>query len=307
MREETRVAARALLVTNFGSPEITNGPNTQAQADTSSGREQLLTEAMEACASCSVDVWSFDTWSDRIIRALWPAYRLFLVAREAGDAAIAALIAHPAFAGRKRAPRKNNPALLAVLLALKPKCKEDNKRASDYAAVLIQFGAEGIKADDFVEAMAATTLADCISKVRKARQSTRAAKVESSTCTAQQNEAADKAVFGHDGPAETSELALETREPDLAPSPAFHDTTVVPSARDRDVVVCTDGRRTQVGIEIRLLGVFGEPARVLPIRDVDVKAVLTALMAEPDARGPDVLRRLASAFDRDNPEPEAAA
>lgn len=128
----------------------------------------IRTEA--AISKCAQAESSFFNQLDQTGQALAPAFELLTLLLIGGDPAIDAVIRHPEFPARERAPQRRNLALIAVLLRARPRTKEQRKWCSDWATVLIEAAHLGIPVEGFAEWTAGVTLKHCKNEVRKRRR-----------------------------------------------------------------------------------------------------------------------------------------
>lgn len=87
-----------------------------------------------------------------------------------GDAVVDAAISHPDFPARERAPRRNNFALIAVLLAVRPQTAHQNKSCSDWANLLQEALLAGVLAKDFADWSSGISIKECKMEARKRRR-----------------------------------------------------------------------------------------------------------------------------------------
>jgi len=115
----------------------------------------------------------FVGWYDKI-RALTPAYPVYTLVLEGGEPAVKAVLSHPVFAGRQRAPSKNKQALLAVYLSAKPTTGEQRKLCSDWACILEWAADENVAVAEFAEWASRVKLKAAKAYVREKRRAARA-------------------------------------------------------------------------------------------------------------------------------------
>jgi len=152
------------------SPEVKIDNEGQATQLGLSEDSFSLTARIDAAISKCAEVGpSFFGSLNQSGQALAPAYAVMLLMKQGGDAIIDAAIQHPEFPVRQRAPGKDNLALIAVLLAAKPKNKQQRTWCYEWAIALIEAAHIGIAADDFPGWITGVTLKECKAKVRKRR------------------------------------------------------------------------------------------------------------------------------------------
>lgn len=141
-------------------------PETSFQVD-----GQLLDHNLSAAiAECSRSKPSFFTGLNQTVQALVPAYSLMKLMLLGGEAAVDQVLSHPEFSKRKRAPRRSNPALIAILLAATPETERERKWCSDWANLLIAAEYHDVHPGNFVGWASGITLSECKASVRRRNQ-----------------------------------------------------------------------------------------------------------------------------------------
>jgi hypothetical protein len=170
----------------FGRSEITKGqelerskfrPDVPTQdpqqfhrdVATSEQPADTLHTAIEACERTDGSAF-FQAQQDQLVRALNAPYTLYEIMLTEGNTAVETVVRQPYFATRKRGPRKDNLALLAILLALKPTTESHRKLCSAWAAILIWAADHEVPASDFKREASQVTLGTCRDHLREKRR-----------------------------------------------------------------------------------------------------------------------------------------
>ena len=136
---------------------------------TSEQPADTLHAAIEACERTDGSAF-FQAQQDQLVQALNAPYALYEIMLTGGDTAVESVVRHSYFATRKRGPRKDNLALLAILLALKPKTESHRKLCSAWAAILIWAADHQVPAAGFKSEASLVTLATCRGHLREKRR-----------------------------------------------------------------------------------------------------------------------------------------
>ncbi len=154
-------------------------------------RDRDTAADLAACFNFNDGASLFYAFGDKICAALNVAYPAFLHLKAGGEAAIAEVLNHPAFQGRKRRPKKGTEATLAVQLVARPQNPVDQKAASEYANLLIWAAAHEIASGDFVARVSEITLREAKAFVHKLRTEVRTANVALAPASISAEDSAD--------------------------------------------------------------------------------------------------------------------
>lgn len=166
------------------SPDIVAYPESACRIDTSDqnidgtgncsvqdGKSIPFAESINAAITeCVKARASFFGGVNQTAQSLKPALSLYTLMTVGGDPVVDAVISHPDFPVGERAPQRNKPALLAVLLAARPDTDLQRKWCSDWANVLIEAGYAGVQPEAFADWAADITLKQCKAEGRKRRR-----------------------------------------------------------------------------------------------------------------------------------------